>query len=186
MRNYSCLLILFITLALGTICLAGAVPATAAGKAEIDRSVDSAMKTLYSKYPAAKELSKNAKAILVFPQIVKGGFLVGGLYGEGALRKGSKTIGYYNTVAASYGLQAGVQKYAYALIFMTDDAFAYLDRSDGWELGVGPSIVIVDEGMAKSITSTTVKSDVYAFFFSQQGLMAGMGLQGSKITKIEK
>ncbi len=186
MRNYSCLSILFITLALGTICLAGAVPATAAGKAEIDRSVDSAMKKLYSKYPAAKELAKNAKAILVFPQIVKGGFLVGGLYGEGALRKGSKTMGYYNTVAASYGLQAGVQKYSYALIFMTDDAFAYLDRSDGWELGVGPSIVIVDEGMAKSITSTTVKSDVYAFFFSQQGLMAGMGLQGSKITKIEK
>jgi len=175
-----------ITLPLGSVHWVGAASATAAGKAEIDRSVDSAMKTLYSKYPAAKELAKNAKAILVFPQIVKGGFLVGGLYGEGALRKGSKTVGYYNTVAASYGLQAGLQKYAYALFFMTDAAFAYLDRSDGWEIGVGPSIVIVDEGMAKSMTSTTAKSDVYAFFFSQQGLMAGMGLQGSKITKIEK
>ncbi len=186
MRNYSCLLIGFITLALGSICLAGPVPAFAASKAEIDRNVDPALKTLYSKYPAAKELAKNAKAVLIFPQIVKGGFLVGGLYGEGALRKGSKTVAYYNTVAASYGLQAGIQKYAYALFFMTDAAFAYLDRSDGWEIGVGPSIVIVDEGMAKSITSTTAKSDVYAFFFSQQGLMAGMGLQGSKITKIEK
>ena len=111
---------------------------------------------------------------------------MGGLYGEGALREGSKTVGYYNTVAASYGLQAGIQKYGYALFFMTDAAFAYLDRSDGWEFGVGPSIVIVDEGMAKSLTSTTLKDDVYAFFFSHQGLMAGAGLQGSKITRIEK
>jgi len=186
MRKYSFLLIVFITLALGSIHLAGAAPATAASKAEIERSVNSALKALYNKYPSAKELANRAKAVLIFPQIIKGGFLVGGLYGEGALRKDSKTVAYYNTVAASYGLQAGLQKYGYALFFMTDSALAYLDRSDGWEFGVGPSVVVVDEGIARSLTTTTAKSDVYAFFFSQQGLMAGMGLQGSKITKIEK
>jgi lipid-binding SYLF domain-containing protein len=141
---------------------------------------------LYGKYPSAKELTQGAKGILIFPSIVKGGFVVGGQYGEGALRKGGKTVGYYNTVAASYGLQAGLQKYGYALFFMTDSAFSYLDRSDGWEIGVGPSIVIVDDGMARSMTTTTARSDIYAFFFDQKGLMAGLGLQGSKITRIDR
>jgi lipid-binding SYLF domain-containing protein len=186
MRKHSVLLIVSITLILGLIHFLGSVPANAAGKDEIDRSVNSALEKLYNKYPAARELSKNAKAVLVFPEIIKGGFIVGGLYGDGALREGSKTVGYYNTVAASYGLQAGIQKYGYALFFMTDSALAYLDRSNGWELGVGPSIVVVDDGMARSLTTTTLKDDVYAFLFSHQGLMAGAGLQGSKITRIKK
>ncbi len=134
----------------------------------------------------AKDFAKKAKGILVFPSIVKGGFIIGGQYGEGALRKGGKTVGYYNSVAGSYGLQLGLQKFGYALFFMTDSALGYLDKSDGWEIGVGPSIVIVDEGLAKSMTTTTAKDDIYAFFFNQKGLMAGLGLQGSKITKIEK
>jgi lipid-binding SYLF domain-containing protein len=86
-------------------------------------------------------------------------------------------------VAGSYGLQAGVQKFGYALFLMNDKALAYLDNSDGWEIGVGPSIVIVDQGKAKTMTSTTLRDDVYAFIFSQKGLMAGLGIQGSKITK---
>ena len=112
--------------------------------------------------------------------------MVGGQYGEGALLKEGKTVGYYNSVAASYGLQAGLQKFGYALFFMKDSALEYLDNSEGWEIGVGPSIVIVDKGTARALTSTTAKDDIYAFFFDQTGLMAGMGLQGSKITKIEK
>ena len=84
------------------------------------------------------------------------------------------------------GLQAGIQKFGYALFFMTDSTLSYLNKSDGWELGVGPSIVVVDVGAAGSLTTTTAKSDVYAFFFSQKGLMAGIGLQGTKITKINK
>ena len=100
--------------------------------------------------------------------------------------KGGKAAGYYNTVAVSYGYQAGVQKYAYAMFFMNDGALQYLDRSDGWELGTGPSIVVVDQGVARGLSTTTARDDVYAFIFSQQGLMAGLGLQGSKITKIEK
>ena len=112
--------------------------------------------------------------------------MVGGQYGEGGLLRGGKTTGYYNTVSASYGLQAGIQKYGYALYFMSEPAMDWLNRSDGWELGTGPSIVVVDEGVAKSMSSTTLQSDVYAFFFDQKGLMGGLGLQGTKVTKIKK
>jgi lipid-binding SYLF domain-containing protein len=152
--------------------------------AEIDRKVDSALQKLYASTPVAKELSTIARGILVFPDIIKGGLIIGGQYGKGALRKGGKTIGYYNTVAASYGLQAGVQKFGYALFFITQSALDHLRKSSGWEIGVGPSVVVVDEGIAKSLTTTTAKSDIYAFFFDQKGLMAGMGLQGSKISRI--
>lgn len=160
------------------------LPAYADTAAEINRNVDSALQKLYAQTPAAKQLESVAKGILVFPSIVKGGLIVGGQYGEGALRKGGKTVGYYNSVAASYGLQAGVQKFGYAMFFLSDSALKYLDKSAGWEIGVGPSIVVVDEGLARSLTTTTAKDDVYVFFFDQKGLMAGLGLQGSKITKI--
>jgi lipid-binding SYLF domain-containing protein len=161
-------------------------PVFAATAAEIDRDVDSALQKLYDKTPAAKELAKVAKGILVFPDIVKGGLIIGGQYGEGALRVNGKTVGYYSSVAASYGLQAGVQSFGYALFFITDSALAYLKKSEGWEIGTGPSLVIVDAGAAASLTTTTAKSDIYAFFFDQKGLMAGIGIQGSKITKLDK
>ena len=144
------------------------------------------MNTLYQRSAAAKRLKQEAKAILVFPSIVKGGFVVGGQYGEGALRKQGKTVGYYSSVSGSYGLQAGLQKFGYAIFFMKDAALTYLDNSEGWEIGVGPSVVIVDEGVARTLTTTTGRSDVYAFIFNQKGLMAGLGLQGSKITRITK
>jgi lipid-binding SYLF domain-containing protein len=160
--------------------------AWAASAEEINLDVKSALKTLYAQSPEAMRLGKKAKGILVFPGIIKGGFLVGGQFGEGALLKGGKTVAYYNTVQASYGLQAGLQKYGYALFFMTDSAMKWIDKSDGWEIGTGPSIVVVDTGVAKSMTSTTLQSDIYAFFFDQKGLMGGLGLQGTKITKIKK
>ena len=160
--------------------------ATAASAAEINRDAKSALAKLYAKSPAAKALGAKAKGILVFPGIVKAGLIVGGQYGEGALFEGREITGHYNTVQASYGLQAGAQKYGYALFLMTDSARKYIDKSDGWEVGVGPTIVVVDEGMAKSMTTTTLKSEIYAFFFSQKGLMAGLGLQGTKITRIQK
>ena len=166
--------------------LIGPNPARAASAAELNRDAKNALQKLYKKSSSAKALGEKAMAILVFPDITKGGFLVGGQYGEGALMKEGKAIAYYNTVAVSYGLQVGVQKYGYALFFMTASAREYLDRSDGWELGTGPSIVILDEGAAGGISTTTAKSDVYAFFFDQKGLMAGLGLQGTKITKMEK
>lgn len=159
-------------------------PAGAASKAQIDRDVDQALQTLYASTPAARVLSSQAKGILVFPSIVKAGFVVGVQGGNGALRKKGRTAGYYNTASASYGLQAGIQKFGYALFFMSDSDLRYLNKSGGWELGVGPSIVVVDAGMAKALSTTTVRKGVYAFFFSQKGLMAGLGLQGTKVTRI--
>jgi lipid-binding SYLF domain-containing protein len=161
-------------------------PARAASAAEINRDANKVLQRLYKNSGSAKALGEKAKAILVFPSITKGGFMVGGQYGEGALMKEGKTIAYYNTISVSYGLQAGVQTYGYVLFFMTDSALEYLNRSDGWELGTGPSIVIVDEGAAGGISTTTARADVYAFIFNQKGLMGGLGLQGTKITKIKK
>ena len=161
-------------------------PAVAASKAEINRDVDAALAILYAKDPDARALAGRAKAVLVFPSIVKAGFLLGAQYGEGALRARGKTVGYYNTVAASYGLQAGVQTFGYALFFMTDSAVQYLAKSEGFELGTGPSIVVLDQGAARAFTTTTAQKDMYAIFFNQKGLMAGLGLQGSKISRIGK
>jgi lipid-binding SYLF domain-containing protein len=152
--------------------------------AEIDREVDIALQKLYASSSIAVELSKLAKGTLVYPNVIKAGLVVGGQYGEGALRVNGKTIGYFNTVAASYGLQAGAQSFGYAMIFMTDDALNYLKNSEGWEIGVGPSVVVVDKGIAKSLTTTSAKDDIYVFFFDQEGLMLGLGIQGSKISRI--
>jgi lipid-binding SYLF domain-containing protein len=161
-----------------------AAPAFAASAAEINRDVTAAIEQLYASNPTAKVIGEKAVAVLVFPKITKGGFIVGGQYGVGALRKAGKTVGYYNTVAGSWGFQAGIEKYAYALFFMNKKAMTSLKNRKGWELGTGPNIVIVDAGFAKSLTTTTLKDDVYAVIFDQKGLMAGIGLQGSKITKI--
>jgi lipid-binding SYLF domain-containing protein len=186
MRRCHRLLGVFLVLAMAAMPLMRPHPAMAASGAEINREAAAALEALYAKTPRAKELGAKAKGILVFPNIIKAGFIVGGQYGEGALRKGGRTVAYYNTVAASYGLQAGAQAFGYALFFMTDSALKYLDKSGGWEIGSGPSIVVVDEGMARAMTTTTAQSDVYAFFFDQKGLMAGLGLQGSKISRIKK
>ena len=162
--------------------LSAARGATAAG---VDEDAQAALKKLYASEPAAMMLSEKARAILVFPTIIKAGFLGAAHYGEGVLIQNGQVAGHYNSVAASYGFQAGAQAYAYAMFLMTDKALEYLDQSSGWELGVGPSIVVVKKGMGKSLTTTTIKDDVYAFIFNQKGLMGGGGIQGSKITKIK-
>jgi lipid-binding SYLF domain-containing protein len=156
----------------------------AADAAKIDAEARSALAALYASTPSAKALGETAKAVLVFPSILKAGLIVGGQGGNGALIVDGKTAGYYNTAAASYGLQAGAQEFSYVMFLMTDAAREYLDKSDGWEVGVGPTIVVVDEGVAKTLSTSTAKDDVYAFIFGQKGLMAGIGIQGSKITKI--
>jgi lipid-binding SYLF domain-containing protein len=161
-------------------------PAAAASAGELQAAGRASLQSLYRATPSAKLLASKAKAILVFPKMVKAGFMFGGQIGEGVAFQGKKTIGYYNSVAASYGLQAGVQKFGYALFFMNNDAVRQLDATRGFELGVGPSFVLVDEGKGKSLTTNTLTSDVYAFIFDQKGLMAGIGIQGSKITRIDK
>jgi lipid-binding SYLF domain-containing protein len=175
--------LLVAALALGTLTPR---PATGASAAEIDRDVDAALAKLYQGNEAARLLRDRAKGVLVFPHMLKAGFLFAGQLGEGALRRRGRTTGYYNSVAASYGFQAGGQVFGYALFFLTDSALAYLDKSAGFEIGVGPSLVVVDAGMAKSMTTTTLTHDVYAFVFDQMGLMGGVGIQGSKITKVSK
>ena len=167
-----------------TTLLAGPRQSLAADAAAIDRESKAALQKLYDTTPVAKMLGEKAKAVLIFPGILKAGFIVGAQGGNGALIVNGNTVAYYNISAASYGLQAGVQEFGYAMFLMTDSARAYLNKSKGWEVGVGPSVVVVDAGVAKSLTTTTAKDDVYAFIFSQKGLMAGIGLQGSKITRI--
>jgi lipid-binding SYLF domain-containing protein len=183
--NYSHVWRGFALVLVAAVALTFPEPALADTAAEIDREVDAALQKLYGDVPAAKDLAKVAKGVLVFPNVVKAGFIIGGQYGTGALRQGGKTVGYYRTVAASYGLQAGAQSFGYALLFLSESALEYLTSSKGWEIGVGPSIVVVDEGLARSMTTTTAKEDIYAFFFGQKGLMAGLGLQGSKITLLQ-
>ena len=152
---------------------------------EIDQGADVAINNLYKTSPVAAELSKKAKAVLIFPKIIKAGLGIGGHHGEGVLRQNGKSIAYYNTVAGSYGLQIGAQSFGYAMFFMDDKGLNHLiNNNEGWEVGVGPSLVFVDAGVAKTLSNTTATESVYVFTSSQKGLMAGAGIQGSKISKI--
>jgi lipid-binding SYLF domain-containing protein len=164
----------------------GAQAAYAATAAELNTSGKSALNRLYAQSGKAAALGRSARAILVFPKIVKAGFVVGGQGGEGVLFVQGRPVGYYRISAVSYGLQAGGQSYSYALFFMNQKALDYLRKSDGWAIGSGPSVVVVDKGKAMSTTSTTIAEDVAAFPFGQKGLMAGLGLEGSKIKPITK
>lgn len=160
--------------------------ASAATAEDLDKDSLQALQTLYQTNSVAETLSRSAKAILVFPNIVKAGLVFGGSYGEGVLMKGSKVVDYYNSVTGSWGLQIGAQSYGYAVFLMTDDAVSYIEKTQGWEIGVGPTVVVVDEGVAKNLSTSSLKDDAYAFIFSQQGLMAGVSIEGTKISKINR
>ncbi len=160
--------------------------ASAATAEDLDKDSAQALQTLYKTSSAAKALSHKARAILVFPNIVKAGFVFGAAYGEGELLKGSAVSGYYNSFTGSWGLQAGAQSYSYAVFLMTKKAVDYVSDTKGWEIGVGPTVVMVDEGVAKNLSTSTLKDDAYAFIFSQQGLMAGLSIEGTKISKINR
>jgi lipid-binding SYLF domain-containing protein len=156
----------------------------------LDEDVHAAIAALKNASPTAVELAKNARGLLIFPAITKAGFVIGAEYGQGALVKPKQGGGYYidghySIKAASYGMQAGVQSYGFALMLMNDAAVEQVETSAGWDLGVGPSIVIVDQGTAKTLTAQTAGDDVYAFTFGQKGLMAGLGLRGSKISSLD-
>ncbi|MFL6754653.1 MAG: YSC84-related protein [Sphingomicrobium sp.] len=161
-------------------------PARAATAAELNANGKAALNLLYSQSERARRYSHDAHAILVFPKIVKAGLMIGGQGGEGVLFVRGAPAGYYKIGAVSFGFQAGGQSFSYALFLMNDKALTYLRKSDGWAIGSGPSVVVVDKGAAMSTTSTTLAKDVYAFPFGQKGLMAGLGLEGSKITPIRK
>jgi lipid-binding SYLF domain-containing protein len=166
--------------------LAVAGGAQAATAEDLNRDAHQALQTLYRANPTAAAISRNARAVLVFPSIVKAGLVFGGAYGEGVLLKGGRPADYYNSISGSWGLQAGAQSYGYAVFLMNDRAVDYIDKTAGLEIGVGPTVVIVDAGVAKNLSTSTLKDDAYAFIFNQQGLMAGISIEGTKISRIKR
>lgn len=158
--------------------------ARAASAEEIDAKVDIALNSLLAESPAAQAISEKALAVLVFPDIVKAGFGIGGQFGEGALRRDGVTVGYYNIASASFGFQAGAQSYSQALYFMTEEALASLDKARGFELGADANVAVVNQGAGVDVSTATVQDPIVAFVYGQQGLMGGVTIEGSKITKI--
>lgn len=161
-------------------------PARAATAEELRQEAQTALAALHRRNPTALAISRQARATLVFPKIVKAGLVVGGSYGEGVLFKNGAVAGTYNSVSASWGWQAGAQTYAYVLYLMNDAALKYLEESKGWEFGVGPTVVVVNEGVARNLSTSTLRDDAYAFVTDQQGLMAGISLEGTKVTRVKR
>jgi lipid-binding SYLF domain-containing protein len=177
--------------AVGAACSTGQPPPASDSSAQssdpvLDQDCQAALASLYSATSKAKDLSDKAKGILVFPSVVRAGFIAGASHGTGELIENGKVTGYYATTSVTYGLQAGIQKYGYVMMFMSDSALSELKTSLGFEVGMAPTIVIGDQGAAKNVTTATLQSDIYAFIFDQKGLMGGIGLRGSKITRLNK
>jgi lipid-binding SYLF domain-containing protein len=159
--------------------------AHAASAQQLTADGQRALDKLYADEPRARLFARHARAILIFPAIIKGAFVFGGETGDGVLlSRGGHAEGFYNISAASWGLQAGGKQFSYALFLMTDRALGYLHDSAGWAIGAGGNIVVIDQGAAAAANSTTLTQDVYAFPFAGKGLMAGIDIHGSKITQI--
>ena len=175
-------LLLGTTLALAA--MGAAAAASAATPEDLNHESNMALERLYQTNPVAREIGEHSRAILIFPSIVKAGFVFGAAYGEGELKQGSEIDGYYKSVTGSWGLQAGAQSYGYVVFLVTPKAIDYVHESHGWEIGVGPTVVVVNDGVAKNLSTSTLKDDAYAFIFDQQGLMAGLSIEGTKISRI--
>jgi lipid-binding SYLF domain-containing protein len=178
-----------IALAGGAATLAAAAarprPAAAATRSEINAEVAAAMVHLRNLPGLSPRLLRDARATLIFPRIISGGFIVGGQYGEGAaLGPNGDVVGYYSIAGVSLGLLAGAQTSGLAMFFMTDEAVQTLMRADGWRIGTDLSVVVLDRVAQVDITPTTELQPVYAVTFNQQGLMASLSLEGTKISRI--
>ncbi len=189
MRNICSLTSFSLAIAL---LISGCASETAATKSvsspnghKLNREAEATLETLYAEAPSARSLVEKSKGVLIFSDVVKAGFIGGADFGKGVLKKGRKVDGYYNLVTASVGFQAGVQTYDYVLVFMNKSALDALDALDGFQVGIGPSIVIADQGVAGSISTSSARADVYAFIFDQKGIMGAVNLEGSKITRID-
>ena len=178
--------VLVAVMALGLLLTNGAGPASAKSAAEIDAEANQALKALYEKSSAAKELGEKASGILIFPTITKGGIIVGGEYGEGVLRAGGKSESYYSSASGSIGLQLGISSRSLVIMFMTQDALTHFMNADGWEVGVNADVTVVEAGATGSLDTTTSKSPVVAFNFGEAGLMAGVSIEGTKVSKIDR
>ncbi len=162
------------------------VTAFAATAAEIDIKVDDTLKRFEQEVPGGDRFLAKAKGVLVFPNVVKAGFGIGGEYGEGALRIGDKTVAYYNTAGASIGFQLGVQSKSLVIVFLEDKALEYFQSSKGWEAGVDGSVAVVEWGVGEDINTINVEDPIVGFVFGNKGLMFNLTLEGSKFTRISK
>lgn len=172
-------------LAILLLALAAPQPGRAASAEQIDAKVNLAYNQLLAESPTAQALDQRAVAVLIFPDIVKGGFGIGGQFGQGALRQAGATIGYYSIASASFGFQIGAQAYGQAIFFMTPQALDYLERSGGFELGADANLAVATVGVGADVSSTTLQDPIVAVVFGQKGLMAGVTVEGSKITRID-
>ena len=150
----------------------------------IDASVDGTLSRLYSTVKGSHELLAKSRGVLVFPEVLQAGFIVGGQYGEGALRVGGATVGYYSTVSGSFGLQAGAQSKALIFAFMTQDALDKFRSTDGWAAGVDASVALVTLGANGVLDTNTATSPVEAFVLTNAGLMADVSLAGTKVNRL--
>jgi lipid-binding SYLF domain-containing protein len=174
------------TLLLLLTVLVGPAPALAASATEIDIKVDAALARFRSEVTGGDAFLAKARGVLVFPEVVKAGFGIGGEYGEGALRVGGKTAAYYNTAAASIGFQLGAQLKTVVLVFLTAEALQKFRDSDGWEAGVDGSVALVELGAGKDLNSLNVEEPIVGFVIGNKGLMYNLTLEGSKMTRIER
>ena len=153
---------------------------------EIDVSVDVAIERFYKQVKGAKAFVKASKGMLVMPNVVKGAFIIGGEYGEGALRVGGKTVDYYNTISGSIGFQIGGQSKDIILLFMTDEALKQFRASNGWEAGVDGNVALITVGGGERADTRTLKDPIVGFVFDAKGLIADISLKGAKFSKVDK
>lgn len=163
--------------------LAGAAQASTAK--EIDAQVDAALVHLREQIPGSRSVLEKARGVLVFGGVVKAGFIVAGEGGEGALRIGGRSVGYYSIFSGSVGLQAGGQKRDIIMVFLEDEALKRFQKSSGWKIGGDGTLTLIDTGATGIIDSATLNQPVVGFVVGQTGLMAGVSLDGSKITPLK-
>ncbi|WP_116138378.1 YSC84-related protein [Trinickia diaoshuihuensis] len=162
----------------------GSPAANAGRRATIDADVDATLTRLYSTVNGSRELVGNARGVLVFPSVISAGFWIGGQYGQGSLRVGGQTTGYYSVAAASFGLQIGAQSKAIVMLFMTQEALDKFTGSQGWAAGVDATVAVVRVGANGNMDTSTATSPVEAFVLTNAGLMAGVSLEGTKISRL--
>ena len=177
---------MFVALAFFVVCATFATYAEAKTAGEINASVNAALNRFYKQVGGAKEFMSQAKAVLVMPNVTKAGFFAGGQYGEGALRIGGKTAGYYNLVAGSFGFTFGAQRMDIIIAFMTDEALQGFRKVDGWEIGIDGNVALITIGAGTRLDTTTARDPIVGFVFDAKGLMADLSLKGAKFTRIKR
>ena len=151
----------------------------------IDAEVDNALARLYGQVEGSEQLVGRARGVLVFPSVMEAGFIVGASRGQGALRIGGKTVSYHATTSGSFGLQAGAQSTAVFILFMTDEALKRFQDSRGWTAGTDASVTLLSVGASAQVTTATAQQPVVGYVLSNRGLMAGITLDGTRITRLD-